>query len=389
MISGEKIGKYIAEPFLIEASDLPDLLELTKKYPYCSSLQLLHLKGLALSNDLSFEDQLKVAAIHAPDREHLYALIHSGEVLEEVSPETETEVKTETIAEESAPVEETISEVSTEIEEIAVEKEVVETPEETAEEIETEEIVESAEISEPIEITAEPTLSSEEEPETEPVVPATDELEVDILNKAIDIAFVESEISEDVKADSQEEIEAPVQEEPEEEAVEAKTEPLINAEPVEVELGEEEIEISEQPQEELSFIQWLRLKQGRNNDTEKEDEPIEIASVEDEVPRVEEKIEPEKKTEKNDIDALLDKFIAEEPTISRPVKDFYNPVKNARESVQESDDLVTETLAKIHVMQKNYSKAISAYEKLILLYPEKKAFFASQIEKIEEEIKKR
>ena len=40
-------------------------------------------------------------------------------------------------------------------------------------------------------------------------------------------------------------------------------------------------------------------------------------------------------------------------------------------------------------MQKNYSKAIDAYHKLILLYPEKKAFFASQIEKIRQELKKR
>jgi hypothetical protein len=99
------------------------------------------------------------------------------------------------------------------------------------------------------------------------------------------------------------------------------------------------------------------------------------------------KVKPE--TEKRDINALLDKFMKEEPRISKPVKDFYNPVKNAQKSVEESDDMVTETLAKIHVLQKNYSKAISAYEKLILLYPEKKAFFASRIEKIREESKKR
>ena len=81
--------------------------------------------------------------------------------------------------------------------------------------------------------------------------------------------------------------------------------------------------------------------------------------------------------------------MAEEPRISKPVQDFYNPVKSAQKSVEESDDMVTETLAKIHVLQKNYSKAISAYEKLILLYPEKKTFFASRIEKIREESKKR
>ena len=51
--------------------------------------------------------------------------------------------------------------------------------------------------------------------------------------------------------------------------------------------------------------------------------------------------------------------------------------------------MVTETLAKIYALQKNYSKAITAYEKLILLYPEKKTFFASRIENLREEQKKR
>ena len=55
----------------------------------------------------------------------------------------------------------------------------------------------------------------------------------------------------------------------------------------------------------------------------------------------------------------------EEPRISKPIKELYNPVENARKSVEESDSIVSETLAKIHVLQKNYSKAISAYEKLI------------------------
>jgi hypothetical protein len=50
--------------------------------------------------------------------------------------------------------------------------------------------------------------------------------------------------------------------------------------------------------------------------------------------------------------------------------------------------LVTETLAKIYFNQGYYSKAIDIYEKLSLKFPEKNSYFASQIEKVKEHIKK-
>lgn len=58
----------------------------------------------------------------------------------------------------------------------------------------------------------------------------------------------------------------------------------------------------------------------------------------------------------------------------------------AKTSIIQNDDTVTETFAKILELQKNYSKAIQAYEKLSLKYPEKSTYFASRIEKIKKEI---
>lgn len=68
-------------------------------------------------------------------------------------------------------------------------------------------------------------------------------------------------------------------------------------------------------------------------------------------------------------------------------KEFYSAAKMARLSVQEDDDLVTETLASIYSAQGKFEKAIHAYKKLQLKYPEKRSYFANRIKNIEEQLK--
>jgi hypothetical protein len=69
-------------------------------------------------------------------------------------------------------------------------------------------------------------------------------------------------------------------------------------------------------------------------------------------------------------------------TFEKPKKDFFSAQTSAKESLQVKNIPVSETLAKVFESQGNYSMAISTYEQLILIFPEKKIFFADQIKKI-------
>jgi tetratricopeptide (TPR) repeat protein len=100
-------------------------------------------------------------------------------------------------------------------------------------------------------------------------------------------------------------------------------------------------------------------------------------------------IREEEKTKKQSQSELIDKFIVANPRIE-PHKDKSNiPADDiSRLFVEEAGELVTETLARIYINQGYYSKAIDIYEKLSLKFPEKSSYFASQIEKVKEYIKK-
>lgn len=379
MISGEKIAHYIKHPQEIERTALQDLKGLLEKYPFCSSLHLLHLKGLALNHDLSFEHELAKAAIHAADRNHLYTLIHSNperivyeQFLEKVeSNDTEPLDEKENVSE--AIIQPTVNDETLILKE--AETKVIEeaTTLQKEELILEETILEEVKIEIPSEkIDFEEDTDFEEKYDRESI-----ELDEGILTHAIDLAFVDSGI-EKLITPAQESIntEKSTEQNPALEEVEENSIAKETAKTRIVEKTDETIDTAPK-----SFVEWLKQKQNQPLETALEAKDIETEADEEE--------EEDQERKKEAVNHLLEKFITEQPTISRPVKDFYSPVKNAKESIEESDDMVTETLAKIYVLQKNYSKAISAYQKLMLVYPEKKTFFASRIENLREEQKKR
>lgn len=125
----------------------------------------------------------------------------------------------------------------------------------------------------------------------------------------------------------------------------------------------------EKPAEELTFTSWLKQ--------------VATTPVPEQKPGLKPEQKPEERTEKQALKSeLVDKFIQEQPRIQASKTTFFNPVNMAKKSVQDSDEFITETLAKIYVKQGNISKAIRAYQKLSLKFPEKSSYFAALIEEL-------
>lgn len=100
---------------------------------------------------------------------------------------------------------------------------------------------------------------------------------------------------------------------------------------------------------------------------------------EDEIPEEEEPSEQD----------IINSFLQKETNVISPTNDTieFSPSNLARLSIVDDGDFITETLAQIYHNQGNLPKALSAYNKLLLKYPEKKTYFAAQIEKIEKDLK--
>ncbi|SDD10683.1 hypothetical protein [Williamwhitmania taraxaci] len=83
---------------------------------------------------------------------------------------------------------------------------------------------------------------------------------------------------------------------------------------------------------------------------------------------------------------LIDAFLKAAPRITPPKELPTDQEDISLESLKEPQDVATEMLARIFVEQKLFEKAIAAYEKLCLKYPEKSAYFASQIEEVKKKL---
>jgi hypothetical protein len=379
MLNLTDIAQRIAHPEKCEISDFEDLKSFAAQYPYCQVFPILSLKALANNNDLRFDVELAQFAYRISDRTQLYALIHQNGALSTVEKSVEVEEeKVDTtpplrIVREDDENDLVVPDASDSIDE---ETPIDEQEEETA-------------------LPIEPTHESSSEA-------ALDETEDENDSEFIPLNISSSEDfigTVDVQQDKEElepEFEAPVDVESADKITEEENEELdafeqlmlaetissayrleeLDPEELDPEeddtFDEEEVATSEEevqtPAQNRSFSDWLRVgNQSSTSDIEED---------------------------KSKLDDILDRFIENEPKISRPTapledkpkRPFYSPEKKAKESVDMQHMPVSETLGKIFELQGNYPKAIFVYEQLLLANPEKKTYFAARIEELNKKI---
>ncbi|MFD2552369.1 hypothetical protein ACFSQP_11120 [Bizionia sediminis] len=133
------------------------------------------------------------------------------------------------------------------------------------------------------------------------------------------------------------------------------------------------------PNEKHSFNEWLSLTRFEPiNRADSQNPPQKTASKTASNTSGNASLKQNKRLKKFD---LIDQFISKNPKL-KPTKTSATTTNIAEAQMIQPEALMTETLARIYVEQKNYKKAIQSYNILSLKYPEKSGFFADQIKAV-------
>ncbi len=307
-------------------------------------------------------------AVSGKVAEHVADAVEGAEQVTEVVDVTERVIETEEAAETAGQIAETV-------EAAELQAEAVETAEPASETTDTTELqAEAAETAEP----AEAEIRRTREELIAEIEARLRELEQ--IHLSVTVPEPETEPVPEAAME-------PVAEtEPE---TEAQQEPAITPEAEPVTAAESEFEPEPEPVTSSKIeIEW-QDQPAEESETEAEPEEEELLELITDEPSGAEDLhlrsEPAVHLTPAD---LIDRFIRISPSIERMTPGDLQPVKDlSAESSEEQGKFITETLARIYINQGYYTKAINIYEKLSLQYPEKSAYFASRIEKINELIK--
>ena len=409
------------------------LQEFVNEFPYFQSAHALLAKSMHVHQHVRFEKQLKIASAYAGDRKSLYDLIHSKKsklIIEKTAPidspfisplipeidESENKFEVELIAKEVEPVEEEIiiefpfvnhlaERMQDDVNKYEIKERIendFESPAEDPHDIIRKRLIEILGLKDDIKEESNPdnfiietkneslpdwdekqinavsikTESPLEKSETFPesVMPI-DEFEqlLDESNKAVD--FIQ-------KAEIEYALESTL-------ILSLEKLPII-----ENVKHKEKQEFVKDEKKGHSFYDWLKIKTTEEYGRIEEVHAYQTDEIHSEAKKNagEEIIESEPLTEEieekksGEISLLIDRFIETSPKIIPSKAEFYSPSNQAKKSITEDEDLVSETLAKIYHQQGNLLKARSSYQKLSLLFPEKMAYFATLIFELDKAI---
>lgn len=445
-MNAQQFYLYIENPEKLGIHEEVQIRGVLKEYPYFQSAHILLAKCLKNMDNYTFEKQLRTASIFASNRAVLYQLLKSKKVSSKSTPVEIQELKGEQKTEEQnfeaieqahyTTIEEPViitqkesKGLVTPIESVVVEQKIDDLENETNEQVhsisieepvllpkivQVEEVlsIENSQMVSPIIIEEKLIETNIEEPDTQVSInqealeqpkieqqanqPIQSKAEEDhLLNRREEIAnqyrefLRKKELSLNAPiVQNKKEIEIEKVVETEKPKVETKIEPIeliVSPSHIEPEIAlpqpEKVVDHLPQPQStEHSFSEWLKLNQF-NLSVKQVNLPEQTISN-----QIIEDNEMPSKPDTIDVDNILDRFINSNPTISRPKAEFFNPVKAAQKSLEDNNDLITETLAGMYEKQGNFNKAISMYEKLSLKYPEKSLIFAARIQEIKNKI---
>lgn len=324
-------------PNTITPTQITELSSILKVYPYFQSARSLYVKGLQKHDNIKYNGSLKKTAAYTTDRSVLFDLITS-EYFQTI---TKTASKQEIVKIENKEEEKLIS------------PEIIQEP--IIENKLEQSLINSIEIAN---LEIEKTIEHNS-------IDLSNPLEQSIISSI----NATKNIDEDVVLENITEKEEEIKEEQQLENLETEMSSWLEDKIDE----EEEKPISFKESEKHSFHEWLNLSKlkpiEREETTENKNEDTNNSNL-DTTNEIAVKME------------LIDKFIETNPKIV-PVKENI-PIPSYITKSEDTSYLMTETLAKIYLEQKKYSKAIQAYEILILKYPEKSSLFADRILEIKD-----
>ena len=376
--------KYIVNPASLNNESLSEVSNLTENYPYFQTAHLLTVKNLQNVSSTDFTSYLRRTATYVTDRKILYYLLHSKESVNPFSPEPEDKPIQEVGRKIKDSLKDNIADVLQSQFEIMNDSNYqdVELVHDVTFDI-RKEYGEGIELDDDFPFSAKPELllidgepghekSNEIAVDTiEKESPAEDRIESDLLE------FDESGITE-ISASLQEDENISGRTNPIEDDVSDLSTPEDMGIDIEFQQDDQSEEISDEPAK-TSNVQEnhpvIKEKESIKNTTYSFTDWLTYLDSEDTLTSNQKPVDPDKRED------LIENFLMSNPRII-PRENVKINDDISLDSIREHEGFITDTLAKIYVKQGHYSKAIFAYEKLSLKYPEKSSYFADQIESI-------